>query len=73
MAEVREITTGAKIEPQGPLSYLRIEGPPNGPYTWSWDKVSPSLVIIVKEWVKQMEDTLFDIIQDEDDDEGKVL
>ena len=49
--------------------FIKIEGPPNGPFEWSSDKVTPCLLLIMRQYLTELENELFEIIQGEGDEE----
>ena len=75
MAQVVDIRTRKKVKPEGipENCYLRFSTPTEdgtGPVYVEWNGVSPQLLLVAEEAVKDLKEILFHIIQGTKEDTG---
>ena len=53
--------------------FLRIDGPSEGygPFNVAWDGVSSQMIVVLEEVIRELRAGVFDIIQEEKDDDGE--
>ena len=69
MAKVVNLVTAKKSEE----CFLRIDGPPEGygPFHLAFNGVSSQMILVLEEHLVKLKAGLYDIIQEEKDDDGE--